>query len=328
MTKCKTFIKNNYQFLLAILLLILIFIVAINPAPYMNSTLKGFTVWAKIVLPSLFCFYIFTKLLLQTNKAIHIFNFLNKPFEKLYKTKKVGGYVFIMSLISGYPLGANLIYEFYSNKVISKAEAKKMLSYCSTSGPMFIIGSLASGIFFNMELGIVVLVSHIISALLNGLLYRNIKEEPEICEHKDYIVTKDSLNTIVYNAIISALMVGGYIALSFTILEIFSSLNLVKPLSSLINLFLPKSSQFGESIIKGIVEMTNGCVSISEGTFSLRGIAITLSGLISFGGLSIHLQSYIFFSKCDIKYKYFLKLKITQTIIAVIISSLLSILIL
>ncbi len=322
-------IKCNYQFLFSILLLFLILIIAINPNPYIETTLKGFSIWAKIVLPSLFAFFIITKLFMQQNKSISIFNFLNKPFNKIYKSGNVSGYVFVMSVISGYPLGANLTREFYSNNIISQEEALRLIPYTSTSGPMFILGSLGASLFNNMNLAVVILISHLSASLINGLLYKKLIFKREFYISKQHIksqqpLTKESLNEIMYNSIISCLMVGGYIALCFTLLEVLNNLNLFKPLSALINSILPYDSQVGESFIKGIIELTNGCVSLSENVFPLKTLAICLSGITSFGGLSIHLQSQMFLSKCGIKYKYFLLTKITHCILAIIISCILS----
>lgn len=331
--KIFTRIKSNYQFLFSIVLLLLILIIAINPNPYIETTLKGFSIWAKIVLPSLFAFFIITKLFMQQNKSIAIFNFLNKPFNKIYKSGNVSGYVFIMSVVSGYPLGAKLASEFYNNNVISKEEALRLIPYTSTSGPMFILGSIGASLFKNRTLAVVILISHLTAALINGLLYKKLIFKKEFYINKEQIktqqpLTKESLNEIMYNSIISCLMVGGYIALCFTFLEVLNNLNLFNPLSSLINSFLPHNSQVGKSFIKGLIELTNGCVSLSEKAFPLKTLAICLSGIISFGGLSIHLQSQMFLSKCGIKYKYFLITKITHCILAIIVSGFLSALLL
>ncbi len=356
----KNYIKNNYEFLLSFLLLFLILIVAINPKSYISATLKGFTIWAQIVLPSLFCFFIFTKLLMQNNSTIKIFNFLNKPFEKLFNTPKVGGYIFFMSAISGYPVGAKLISEFYQSGTITRDEAFRLSCYASTSGPMFVVGSVGVAMFSNVNLGVIVLISHLLSALINGLLYRNFtfeenkrqklrlnnslykkfsrnKSEKTKLKNDNITITntknintlqnkenlnsqKQSLNDIMYNTIVSVMMIGGYIALCFTILEVLNCLNILNGLGYIINKLFPRDAQIGESILKGILELTNGCVSISAGNYNLRIVCIALSFLTSFGGFSIHLQSYLFLSKCNISYKHFFFSKILHSTITIIIS--------
>ncbi|NCB48567.1 MAG: hypothetical protein EOM55_02965 [Clostridia bacterium] len=296
--------------------------VAINPKPIISSTFEGLTVWAKIVLPSLFCYFILTKMLLQQQDSFKIFRILDKPFEKIFKTKSFGGYIFFMSILTGYPLGAKLIYEFSCQKLISKNDAKRMISFCSTSGPMFVVGSVAVGMFSNTTLGIVVFICHILSALINGLFYRNLKEKKG--ENKINLsqnmpnIKKETLNDIMFNTIISVLMIGGYISLCFSLMEFVTNLKIFE----IINNFF--ASIFGnnifESIIKGLVEVTNGCVSLTNDSFSSTILGCSLCTLISFGGLSIHLQSNFFLSKIGISYRYFLLTKITQTLIAFLLS--------
>jgi len=124
----------------------------------------------------------------------------------------------------------------------------------------------------------------------------------------------------MHNTIISSLMVGGYIALCFTLLEIIFNLGVLTPLSTLLENVFNLDGAIFQSIFKGIIEVTNGCVSLSSINISLKTISIILTGLLSFGGLSIHLQTNMFLSKCNVKYKFFLLTKITHTILAVILS--------
>ena len=305
-------IKKNYEFIFCLILFAIILLIAFNPKPYINSTFLGIRVWATIVLPSLFVFFILTKLFMTFNSSLKIFSNLDKLFFKIYKVKHTGGYIFFMSAISGYPIGAKLISEFYLQGTISKDEAMRLISFASTSGPMFIIGSVAVALFNNYKLGLVVLISHILSSLINGLIYKNIGTENSNFDTK--IVpknTKKTINDIMFDTIISLLMVGGFVTISFAIMEFILSL----PIINLIT-----NNSILSSIIKGIIEVTNGCVSLTNAGISPKIIAIILSGLISFGGLSIHLQSQLFLSKVGIKYRYFLLTKVTQTIISLIIS--------
>lgn len=324
------FLKKNYEFIFCFILFGIILIIAFNPAPYILSTWTGLTVWAKIVLPSLFVFFILTKLLMQSDKSLKMFSILDKPFNKLYSISGGGGYIFLMSALSGYPIGAKLISEFYDQKLISQTQAKKIISFASTSGPMFIIGSIAVKVFNNYKLGLVILLSHLLSSLLNGLIYRKIgiKNEKNGTKNDDLCkinLKKQTLNDIMYNTITSILMIGGYITLCFTALELITSLPFFSNITIMFNNLF--GSNIFEAIIKGIVEVTNGCVSLSH-TLSIKTICIILSSLISFGGLSIHLQSQMFLSKVGITYKFFLLTKITQTIIAFVLSSIFSMILL
>ena len=326
-SKIKYYFEKNYELFFCILLLLVIFLIAVNPNPYMVSTFDGLKIWATIVLPSLFCFMILTKLLIQNKYTNSIFSLINYPFKKIYQTS-FGGYIFLMSIISGYPLGCKLISEFYNSNQISYDEAKILTSFCSTSGPMFIIGSLSVGMFNSSAIGLRLLLVHIVSALLNGIIYKTKTKIDKKIENKNILLnktsaTKQTLNEIMLDTIVSSFMVGGFICLSFTLINFLSNFKIIDAILNLLNMFIPNSKSIIDAILSGMIELTNGCVKLSTLDFS-RWIFIALSGLLAFGGLSIHLQSQVFLSKCKIKYSYFLLTKTTQAIIACVVSAVFS----
>ena len=70
-------------------------------------------------------------------------------------------------------MGAKLICEQYNKKYISSIEAEKMLSFCSVSGPMFMIGTVGFSMFNSYKAGVVIFVANIIACLINGLIFKN-----------------------------------------------------------------------------------------------------------------------------------------------------------
>lgn len=52
-----------------------------------------------------------------------------------------------------------------------------MSAFCSTSGPMFIVGAVGIGMFESTKFGYILFLSHAISALINGLIFRNFHTE-------------------------------------------------------------------------------------------------------------------------------------------------------
>ena len=179
----KTLVKQSklkipkLSFIFGILLLVIIILIAINPAKYSTVAFNGLSVWAKVLVPSLLPFFVLTKLLASTGIIDDICKLFAPITTKLYNCPKQSAYVFLMSIITGYPVGSKLISDLYQNGQISKIQAIKTSSFCSTSGPMFILGTVAIGMFASPKMGYVILISHILGALLNGLFYRNIKDK-------------------------------------------------------------------------------------------------------------------------------------------------------
>ena len=298
---------KKYSTFLSIFVLYIIINIVIFPDLYISQTLNGITAWAFNVLPSVLPFIFLTKVLSQLGTVEKFSNIFSKPCEKLFKTPAVSSYVFLMSIISGYPVGAKMTADLYEAGKISKRDAFKMTSFCSTSGPMFIIGAVGIGMLKNVTFGYIIMISHIIGALLNGLLYSkiNVKEDKTPLQNKAAKNSAD-LSSIVLDSALSIISVGTIIAIFFVI---------ITSLSPIFNL-LPSPLA---SILEGLIEITKGCIDISSSINSIWSVA-ACTFVISFGGISTILQSITMLNKLNMPIKLFVLQKITHAILATIVS--------
>ena len=314
MTKSKInknyFFKNTYT----ILILCIISLIVAMPSIAIDSFYKGITIWAKNVLPSLLPFFILTKLLSFTPVLSTIGNFLSPITCKLYGVGGVSGYIYIMSIISGYPVGAKLTSDLHSRGDITSGQAITISAFTSTSGPLFIIGTIAIGFFKSLKLGIIILISHFIGALLNGLIYRK-KGNSDVKIYNFQKHSQNILNESMKNSIESIFVIGGFIALFYMILQILIEVKaftfLTYPLE-----FLGVNKSISLSIISGLIEITTGAMMLSSTTLNFKPIATILSFLVSFGGFSIHAQAYTFLKSFNMPYMNFFIQKLTHAIIS------------
>lgn len=167
---------NSYkkQIFITIFLLTFSLLFVINSSKYISVTIDGILLYGTKILPTLLPFFFVTKVLSNFNFIYAVCNQFSFLTKLLFNTKAISSYIFFMSIISGYPVGAKLTTEFYENKIIDKNDAQKILSFCSTSGPLFIIGTVGVGFFYNQFLGIIIFLIHVISSILNGIIYRNL----------------------------------------------------------------------------------------------------------------------------------------------------------
>lgn len=321
-------IKKAHIFL-SIIIFFLIIALVVNPEIYMQSTFRGFMVWATAVLPALFPFFFLTKLLTSLNLVEQISKFFEPVTSKFFNVSGVSCYVFLMSVISGYPVGAKLTSELYQSGKISEAEATRMTSFCSTSGPLFIIGTVGVGMFFDKTIGIIMLISHILGAFLNGFLYRNYHKNTVKyvkVPTKNTTPIDNILADTIYDSVISILVVGGYIALFFMIIDVLTNwhiLTIIAQMFGYILEFLGLPSGLSIGLSSGIIEVTRGCLDLSFSGLSPAMLCIFGSGLISWGGLSIHFQALTFLQKCKIKMSVYLLQKITHSVLAMLVATLL-----
>ncbi len=245
--------------------------------------------------------------------------------QKLYNTSGISGYIYLMSILSGYPVGAKITSELIKNKQIDLGQAHRIICFTSTSGPLFILGTVAIGMFNNQIIGYIIIFSHFVGALLNGLLYRKYMITYPIQNVSPLNFNqKNLLEDIMYNSIKSILIVGGYVCMFFMIITILNHYNILYGLNAILCKIIPNLHiSTINAITNGVIELTKGCLDLSALNLPLNIVTPMLSGLISFGGISIFLQAATFLKDAGINLKFYFKQKITHSIISVFISILL-----
>ena len=313
-------VKKN---LLIFLVLIILVAIIVNPALYIQSCFNGIIVWASVVLPALLPFMFFTKTLTELGVAEILSNKF-KLFSKIYNVPSIALYVFILSILSGYPVGSKIVSDLYERGSITKEQAYRITTFTSNSGPMFILGSVGIGMLANKKLGIIILFSHIIGALLNGILYRNHKENLQKSNLKiNFTQNKQSLSDLMWNTVQSVLIIGGYIAIFFVIIEIINNLKIFTPLSLFISNIFNCNVEIINAIINGIFEITRGCKELSILSLNEFTVGVLSCFIITFGGLATTMQGLTFLSKFEMKTSFFIKQKITHAIFSTLVCALL-----
>lgn len=308
--------KKNY---LSILIILVIILLIIDPKNNIDSCLNGIKLWATAVLPSLLPFFFLTSLLLSLGFVQKIGKFFAPITTRIFKTDGISGYIYAMSVISGYPVGAKTTAELYENGIISRGQAHKITTFTSTSGPLFIIGTVGIGMFGSAKLGYLILLCHIIGAGINGLIYRN----TFLDDYPSHIVAfskQNSLEDNMYNSIKSVLVVGGYIALFYMLISMLNNYNILYPFCKFLSLVLRCDISICNSIVNGLIEMTRGCLDLSKLILTDKQTLVIATGLISFGGMSIFVQALTFLSKFKISLRFYFLSKVTQTIISTILA--------
>lgn len=166
--------KYKAQFLLCFFLCLISAFFIINPAKYIATTIDGILLYGTKILPSLLPFLFITKLMSNFEFIFYVCSKFKWLTKFLFCTPAISFYIFFMSIISGYPIGAKLTSEFYSLGLITKKDAQKILSFSSTSGPLFVIGSVGVGFFSSAKIGFILFSSHIISSIINGVIFGHI----------------------------------------------------------------------------------------------------------------------------------------------------------
>lgn len=320
----KTLKFNGSKVIKILLILSVIFLIvalAIFPEKYSKSTYKGVLLWAVSVMPSLLPYFFLTALLTKTNCLSGVFSKFSKLTEKVFRLNGISLYAFFMSILSGYPVGSKLTADLYENNLIGKGEASRLSLLCSTSGPLFIIGAVGVSMFESKLAGFIIYLSHVFSAVVTALIFRNAYEDP-LPRH---VLLNDNksdniLYDCVYSSVISVLVVGGFVAVFYVISEILCDFNLLYPINFLINFIIKPLSPSAEeslAVTVGLIEFTKGAKMLSN--IGTTRLTISLANfIITFGGLSVIMQSLAFLKKAKVKTSFFVFGKLVQAVISFI----------
>lgn len=281
--------------------------IIVYPERYVPRCYEGIVLWAECVLPSLFPFMVITMLLTKTGIA----QSAAKPLSRLtgrLKLPKTGGVIFAMSVCSGYPAGSRIIAEYYDFGCIGRKDSKKLALLCSTSGPLFIVGSVGFKMFTDKTAGLKIMLAHVLSVLIIALIY-SLKSPADKSDKAVAAKTTDNaLYDSFYSGVISVLVAGGFIAFFYTLAGAISDFNLLLPLRLVLT---PLFGQSGaEALCYGLIEATGGCAMMagSDSVFSLPAAGF----MITFGGASILLQQLCYLVKCGVGPFFFIGFKFLQ----------------
>ena len=284
---------------------------------FLPSVKNGLNLYVTAVLPSMLPFFFFSKLLTEFGFASDCGKVFKKPVAFLFHAPPLGAYVLIMSMLCGYPVGAKLVGECFEQGFIDEKQAKKIAAFTSTSGPLFIVGTVGVTMFADKKAGVILLVSHYLGTLANGLFYRG-KKASVIGAIPSVLPADDVLNKVMLNTVLSVGLVGGYICL-FNLFSDAATLCGLIPLLSKVFAAIGVDTRITSGVAGGLFEMTRGCLTLSQSGLP-RLITLPLcEWLITFGGMSVTLQSLTFLSKTKISPAYYLLVKGTQGIVCSLI---------
>lgn len=283
--------------------------IIIYPERYISCCLDGFIMWAECVLPSLFPFMVITLIMIKSGFAERA----SLPLKKvtgIFNLPPAAAVCFLISVCSGYPAGSKCLFEFYESGYLTKKDMKKLSILCSTSGPLFIIGSVGVRMFGDKSAGFKMLLAHLLSVLIIALIISLFSKKEKREEIRLSPVNSNLLYDSFYGAVISVAVAGGFIAFFSVTARILSDFNFLIVFEKFISLFT--DGQSAKAVSFGLVEATIGCreLSATQGRLSLPFAGF----LITFGGVSILLQQLAYLQKAGVKSLYFVLIKFVQGI--------------
>jgi sporulation integral membrane protein YlbJ len=269
----------------------------------MKSVSFSLKLWQDNIFPSLFPFFVVSNLLINCGFASFLGEILRPFMYKIFRIKGEASFVLVMSMLSGFPSSAKYTRELYDKGLINEHEASKLLTFTHFSNPLFILGTISIMFLNNQEVGLLILICHYVSNIIIGLIFRNYyiskKDTTKVSlknsfniMHQKRLETGKSIGLMISSAIINAIntlfLVLGVVTMFLIITTIIDQ-----------NIAL---SPYNQTILNGTLEMTQGLKYVSLLPIPLKNKALLSTMFISFGGLSVHMQTIGLISDSKIKY--------------------------
>ncbi len=292
------------------LLLITIFYMITRSKQVIESVCFSISIWKDNLFPTLFPFFVVSNLLMHYGFVDIIGTFLQKPMRHFFKLPGCCGFVLASSLFSGFPSGAKYTKDLVEQNKISKQEAERLLTFTHYSNPLFVLGMIGTILLANQKIAFLILISHITAGILVGIIFNHKKEFsekekktiPQDQQHQNTKTFGELLTTSIWDSLNTMFLLLGIV----TIFLIFNSL--IQDFTHFPNIL--------QAILAGLLEMTQGVKLVSSLEISLLLKAILITGVISFGGFSVHMQVLGIISSNQIKYKSFFLARILHAILA------------
>ena len=305
--------KNIYNLVIILILCIILVLILTLSKDIIETVLFGFTIWKENIFTSLFPIFIVAEFLMNYGFVELIGELTKKIIGKLFYLPGEASFVIIASMLSGFPSSAKYIKQLLGNNCITEDEAQYLLCFTHFSNPLFVTGVIGTSVFNNRTLGIIILLVHIITNFIIALIIRkkrdikispiNLKYVLRQIEKKRSKTSFIKTLTDAINKTINTLLLLLGIIITFLVLS--------KILNNVID-----TSPLNQAILSGILEMTQGIKYTSLLNIPINLKAAIITALISFGGISIHLQIISILSEVKIKYKYYLICRIIHAVIS------------
>ncbi|MGE5632920.1 MAG: sporulation integral membrane protein YlbJ [Caulobacteraceae bacterium] len=330
--------KNISTFIYSVIICFIVAFIVAYPGEAFSASADGLMLWFNVVFPSLLPFFICVEILIGLG-IIRLIGSAFKPVMKpVFNVPGEGSFGFFMSIASGYPVGAKITARLRQDETCTVHEAQRLLSLCSTSGPLFIVGAVATGILKSPSAGFLLAVSHYFSAITVGFLMRfYYKESRERAKKSCFNPIHDMLDyrekdgrsigvllgDAVNNGISLILMIGGFIIFFSVITRILRISGLLDFLSRILCSIFPFAGITRETmsaILIGVLEVTNGTKECAALQIPFLSKMVIVSFMMGFGGLSVNAQVLSIIAKTDLKFGIYMAVKLLQGVMASIYS--------
>lgn len=296
----------------------------IYPQDSSSAAIEGLLISFRLIIPSLFPFFVISSLLISLGFG----DILGKIFSKfmpLFGLSGICATPIILGALGGYPTGLRIATQLKEEKLCSPEELRRVCLFCNNCGPGFLFSVAGWGIFSSKLAGIILLLTHMLSALILGLILGLFKKTKDTSPQKTLQKQKKEKFSVLFpqsikDAFATTLNICAFVVFFTIVLRLSSSCGLLPHLEGLISKCIPGDTvaPLIHSFLTGLLELSTGVYSLTEASGST--LALPLAAFImAWGGLSVHCQSLPFLESCNAHLPSYFLAKFLQGILAALL---------
>lgn len=272
----------------------------IFPTEASDAAANGLRLCAKLMIPTLFPFFVATFLLSELGFAEALGRLISPAASRLFGVSGKAATAFVVGLCGGYPMGAAYIADMRKRGLISSEESARLLPFCANSGPAFIVGAVGVGIFSSSLAGLFLYAVHIISAAVGGMILGGGGGNPDVADEQKSTSFAKALTNAVRRSVVSMLYVCGFVVTFSVFCELLCAFGPFELVSAKLSSFFGCDLLFGKALFIGIFELGSGVGVMSGLSLSPECLALA-AFLVGWGGISVHFQTFALLDEGDIK---------------------------
>ena len=141
-----------------------------SPSTAAGAAARSLEICATRLIPSLFLFIALTGIITSTRIADFIGRLFARPFVWLFGISPAGVCAFILGSVGGFPIGAVTAKRLYDDKLLTRDEAARLISFSSNVGMAFCVGGIGVSLYGSAAVGWQIYLCSLISAVIIGII--------------------------------------------------------------------------------------------------------------------------------------------------------------
>lgn len=257
------------------------------------------------VIPSLFPFMILSVAWRNAYQQAKPGRF-SSVLAKILRTREEGVFPFVLGAICGFPIGAKEVCALYQKNSLARQEAEHLLGFVNLASPAFVIFGIGAGLRGNIKEGMALYLIQLLSAVF--VAWVTAPKPPNTFKEPSNSVVQ--MPSVPFPRLIADA--------TYTMLSLCGLICTFSAISSLARALLPAEIAVYFTAFLEIVSGTKD-IFLCFRDFPLLSFALT-SCAISFGGVSVHMQSHLFISETDLSFGKYVWQKILGGVFSLLLA--------